>query len=382
MGLVLRYSLRNLWRHKARSLLTALTVAMVVAVCAAMTGFATGVLHAVRNSGSPANVIVLDRKAATQTLSKLSTRDLNLLKSLPQVKRGAEGDALISPEAVQQSRISAGEARERPGLVRGVQPIVFDVCKTLALIEGEKPAAGRKVAVGSLVHTALRMNAADLALGKVIEFQNEKWTIVGRFSAGGTALDSEILADLSDVMAVFKRQSYSTAVFTAASVAEVPVLIKTLNQRNDIQIKAIRETDYYASLAEGYERVIALAVALAVIVGIGGVVSGTNTMYAAVLSRIRELGTLRVLGFGPALVVFVVLAESMALAIAGGAVGLGVAQWVNGFSARLAGSTLTLVIDEVAVASGGAVALAIGLIGALIPAWRAARIPLTAALQR
>jgi len=182
-------------------------------------------------------------------------------------------------------------------------------------------------------------------------------------------------------MAVYKRSGYSTAVFTAASVLEVPLLIKTLNQRNDIQIKAIREVDYYASLAEGYERVIALAVALALIVGIGGIVSGTNTMYAAVLARIRELGTLRVLGFGPGLVVFVVLAESMALAAVGGGAGLGLAHFVDGFSARLAGSTLTLVIDHVAMISGGAVALAIGLIGALIPAWRAARIPLTAALQ-
>ncbi|MBP9893559.1 MAG: ABC transporter permease [Planctomycetes bacterium] len=381
MGLVLRYSFRNLWRHKVRSLLTALTVAMVVAVCAAMAGFSRGVLVTARQSGSPANVIVLDRKAANQTLSKLSPRDLNLLKSLPQVKHGQDGEALISPEAVQQARINAGAARERPGLIRGVQPIVFDVCKTLTLTHGEKPSAGRKVAVGALVHTALRVDDADLAIGKVLEFQNEKWTIVGRFSAGGTALDSEILCDLSDVMAVYKRSGYSTAVFTAASVSEVPLLIKTLNQRNDIQIKAVREVDYYASLAEGYERVIVLAVTLAFIVGIGGIVSGTNTMYAAVLARIRELGTLRVLGFGPGLIVFVVLAESMALALVGGAAGLGMAHFTDGFSARLAGSTLTLVIDHVAMISGGAVALAIGLIGALIPAWRAARIPLTAALH-
>lgn len=381
MGLVLRYSLRNVWRHKARSLLTALTVAMVVAVCAAMAGFSRGVLVAARQSGSPANIIVLDRKAATQSLSKLAPRDLNLLKSLPQVKRGQDGEALISPEAVHQARINVGEVRERPGMIRGVLAKVFEVCKTLTLIEGERPSAGRKVVVGSLVHTALRVDDAALAVGKVIEFQNENWTIVGRFSAGGTALDSEILVDLSDVMAVFKRQSYSSAVFTAASVSEVPLLIKSLNQRNDIQIKAVREVDYYAGLAEGYERVIALAVALALIVGIGGIVSGTNTMYAAVLARIRELGTLRVLGFGPGLVVFVVLAESLALALAGGAAGLGLAHIVDGSSARLAGSTLTLVIDHVALVSGGAVALAIGLIGALLPAWRAARIPLSAALH-
>ena len=381
MGLVFRYSLRNLWRHKARSLLTALTVAMVVAVCAAMAGFSRGVLLAARHSGSPSNVIVLDRKAATQSLSKLSIRDLNLLKSLPQIKRGPDGEALISPEAVHQARINVGEARDRPGMIRGVQARVFEVCRTLTLTAGEKPSAGRKVCVGALVHTALRVNDADLAVGNVLAFQNEKWTIAGRFDAGGTALDSEILCDLSDVMAVFKRQSYSTAVFTAASVSEVPLLITTLNQRNDIQIKAVREVDYYAGLAEGYERVIGLAVALALIVAIGGIVSGTNTMYAAVLARFRELGTLRVLGFGPGLVVFVILAESMALALAGGAAGLGLGHFVDGFSARLAGSTLTLVIDYVALISGGAVALAIGLIGALIPAWRAARIPLTAALH-
>ena len=106
MGLVLRYSFRNLWRHKARSLLTALTVAMVVAVCAAMAGFSRGVLVAARQSGSPANVIVLDRKAAIPGINAKADAEIMARFDKARHANGAtptadlELEELVAPAAI------------------------------------------------------------------------------------------------------------------------------------------------------------------------------------------------------------------------------------------------------------------------------------------
>ncbi|MCC6465808.1 MAG: ABC transporter permease [Planctomycetes bacterium] len=381
MPIPLRYSVRNVFRRKMRTILTVLAVALVVGVSTFMAAYVRGVLNAARNSGSPDNIVVMDRRAASQVFSKISQRDLALLKSLPQLRRDASGEALISAEAVHQSRVSVGEYKDRPGTIRGVSARVFDVNGLLTLKEGTRPTTGRNIVVGELAFAALGVPAEALAPGAEVQIENETWKVVGRFAAGGTALDSEILADIADVMAVYQRESYSTALLKATSPADAAVLVGALNNRNDIQVKAMPEREYYAGLAEGYERIIFLAAGMAVIAAIGGLVSGMNTMYAAVLGRIREIGTLKVLGYRSRAVVVSFVAESLAMALVGALPGLWVASLADGLSTKFATGALRVVVDEWALGIGLAVAVVIGVVGALPPALKGVRLGITNALK-
>lgn len=381
MRIPLRYSIRNVARRKVRTALTILAVAMVAGISTVMFGFAGGILRAARSSGSPDNVIVVDRNASSQAFSKISHRDFNLLQSLPQIARGGDGKLLISPEVVHQVRVDAGPLLNRPGTVRGITQRAFAVNTLLQLTAGEAPSPGRRLIVGSLAHTAMGVPAASLALGQRIRFGEEDWTVAGLFSAGGTALDSEILADLSDMMAVFARDSYSSVLLKLNRAGEVGTLVHTLNNRNDIQVRAVAETEYYRGLQEGYDRVIFLAVLLAVLAGVGGLISGMNTMYASVLGRIREIATLKVLGYGPGDIVQSYLWESLAISLFGGVLGCLAATLVDGASAKFASGAFTIQIGPLAIAAGGAVSLAIGILGALPPALKGARMNIPAALH-
>lgn len=381
MKLPLRYSIRNLRRRKVRTLLTLLAVALVVAVSVVMFAFANGLLKSARNSGSPDNIIVIDRKAANQTFSKLSKTDYNLLQSLPQVRRNANGEALISPETLQDSRVTVGDYEHRPGVVRGVSGKLFEVNGLVRMVRGDPPASGRKVAVGTLTHTALGVPRGELEIGNELVINGEKWEIVGHFDAGGTAMESEILMDLNDSMAVFVRDSYSGALIKVQHEGEIPALIQSLNNRNDIQVKAVAEQEYYRDLAEGFERIILLAVFLAVIATIGGLVSGMNTMYASVLGRIREIGTLKTLGYPPRDIVQSFVLESTAIALVGGAIGMAVAWQANGISTKFNKGAFSITVDEWALLAGLVVALVIGVFGALLPAIKGAKMKIPDALS-
>lgn len=381
MKIPLRYSIRNLMRRKVRTLLTLFAVTLVVSVSVVMFAFAGGLLNSARNSGSPDNIIVIDRKAANQTFSKISKTDYNLLKGLPQIRRNALGEPLISPETLQDTRVSVGEYENRPGVVRGVSDKLFEVNTLLRMVEGEPPSSGRNLIVGALTHTALRVPRDSLDVGNELVISNETWIIVGHFDASGTAMDSEILMDINDSMAVFVRDSYSGALIKLEHEGEMPALIQSLNSRNDIRVKAVAEREYYRNLAEGFERIILLAVFLAVIATIGGLVSGMNTMYASVLGRIKEIGTLKTLGFPPKDIVYSFVMESTTLALLGGVVGMAVALQANGISTKFNKGAFVINVDEWALVAGLVVTLVIGIFGALFPAMKGAKMKIPDALH-
>ena len=248
------------------------------------------------------------------------------------------------------------------------------------IIEGEKPTSGNNLCVGSLTHTSIGVPEEELAVGKVLTIKGEEWNVVGRFDANGSAVDSEFLADSKDIERVYKRSGHSAVVLKIAKVGDVPVLTQSLNSRMDIQVKAIPEQEYYRGLAEGFERVIFLAVMLAVIAMTGGLVSGMNTMYASVLGRVREIGTLKTLGFSPGSIIKSFLVESVLIAVVGGVVGCAAAWQVNGLQAKVAQGAMQLTIDNTALIVGMCVAVFIGIMGALVPARKGASMKIPDAL--
>lgn len=146
-------------------------------------------------------------------------------------------------------------------------------------------------------------------------------------------------------------------------------------------MKASSEKEYYREYAEGTGRIILLAVAMSIIAAIGGLVGGMNTMYASVLSRVREIATLQVLGFTRKDVIVCFVIESLILSLAGCVIGCAAGLGINGLPTKLAMGAFALEVDWTALCGGAGIALFIGVIGALPPALRAVRMKIPEALR-
>ena len=126
---------------------------------------------------------------------------------------------------------------------------------------------------------------------------------------------------------------------------------------------------------------------LVVVMGLGAIFAALNTMYAAVASRSREIATLRALGFGGMPVLISVMAEAQLLSALGGLIGAAIAYVLfNNVSLSTLGANFTQVVFSFKVTSalvfkGVIIAVIIGLLGGLLPAARAARLPITTALR-
>ena len=162
-----------------------------------------------------------------------------------------------------------------------------------------------------------------------------------------------------------------------------------LESNPQLKVDVSTTLDYFRKQSEGMTKVIRImGITVGAIMAIGAMFGALNTMFAAVAARAREIATLRAIGFSGLPVVMAVMLETMLLALVGGVLG-GVLAWAvfNGYSAStLAAGSVGQLAFELRVTpellwTGLKWALAIGFIGGLFPAVRAARMPVTTALR-
>jgi putative ABC transport system permease protein len=188
----------------------------------------------------------------------------------------------------------------------------------------------------------------------------------------------------------FRRQNTFQAVYARLeSPDSLEALRVGLASDPRLEVDIRRESEYYADQSRSLTGLITTAgVFIAVLMGAGAMLTAVSTMYASVVSRTREIGTLRAIGFGRSAVVCSVMAEAAALACTGGAIGA-LTAW--GLFDGYAVSTLNFqsmsqvafafAVTPALVAEGMTYAIGMGLVGAMWPAWRAARLPIVTALR-
>jgi putative ABC transport system permease protein len=383
MGLPLKYNIRNLKRRKMRTFLTMAGVALVVLVSIFILAFSRGMLLTIKGTGSSDNVIVLSRKGQGLMNSSLEAADYNLLRNIPEIKKNELGEPLISPEVYYPCTIdvAGGRYQNRSGIVRGIEMIALKVNDRVKIIEGVPSGKGFQIIVGQLVYAKLGVPKETIAIGKTISFGGKDWTIVGKFSASGTALESEVWTDLGDLMTQINRQTYTSATIKLNNIMDMALVIKDLNGRQDILVKAMSEQSYYQEFAQGFERVVYLAIIISFIALIGGLMNGMNTMYTAILGRTREIATLKVLGFSKFNIIISFIMESLCIALGGAIIGSLIGLSLNGVPAKLSRFAFTFRVDAFVLLSGLVIALVIGVVGALIPALKATEIEIPQALR-
>ena len=368
------YGVRNLARRPVRTALTLVALATVVMLVFVVVGFIRGLEQSLSVSGDDDVVLVYSvNSEANIENSSIAARTPALLSASLDGTVKRFGVTYVSPELYLGTRVTTEQDEGGLGLVRGVTTTAPLVRRSVKLIVGDWPGDG-EVMVGRLAAAKMGSNDEALAIGKSITFEGRDWKISGRFAAGGAAYESEVWCRLSDFQTATKRQDLSLAAMLLSpgrSPAEVSLFCK---ERTDLELRAIRETDYYASLQQHYKPVRLLAWFVVMLVSGAGIFAGLNMMYGAVAGRIREIATLQAIGYRRRAILISLVQEGVLLAAAGSLLsGVIALTMLNGMAVRFTMGAFALRIDSVAILIGCGVGLLLGVLGALPPALKALR---------
>ncbi len=379
-------NLQSIPQRWAASLVVAIGIAGVVAVLVAMLSMAAGLERTLSSTGQLDRAVIL-RSGSNAELSSFLARDATtLIKQDPSVARGVDGLPLASAELIVITEVPRIGQRSGANVsLRGVQPEGFEMRPEVRVTEGRRFRPGlRELMVGR----GAQRQFDGLAVGQSLSFRGSDWLIVGVFETGGDSHESELWADAEAVQSAFNRTGFSSVLMQLRQADAFDAMKARLTSDPQLTVDVERERDYFSSQSETLTFLIGLLTnIIAAIMAFGALFGALNTMYSAVSARTAEIGTLRALGFGAAPVVASVMSEAIILATAGGLLGALLAYVLfNGYSVSTLGSGFTQVAFNFAVTpwlvtQGLLWALGIGFLGGLLPALRAARMPVTAALR-
>ena len=384
MALPLSYNIRSLYVRVHVTLLSIGGIALVVAVLTVLIAMAMGFRLALQATGSPENAIVTQRGSQSELTSGMSRENANVLSVDERVQRNADGQPLASPEMVVVAAMVRNDGASTNIVIRGVTKKAFEVRTGIRLVEGRAFQSGLyEVIVGRRIRDRMR----DIDQGRSITLQRRQWSIVGVFEANGNGFESEIWGDVDVMGPAFNRDGYQSLTMRMRNPLTIPTFNAELERNPRMQLQAVQERQYYEDQSgEVSTQLLGLAGFVAIVMGIGAIFGAMNTMYAIVAARSREIGTLRALGFSQQSILTSFVIESIFLAIVGGALGCLIALPADGISSAAGGANFAEVafafqITPIALGIGMLLAVLMGVIGGVLPAFRAARVPVVAALR-
>jgi putative ABC transport system permease protein len=381
----LKYNLRSLRARKVGSLMTIFGVGMVVWASIFAMGLYAGMEHALNIGVNPLDVIVLRQGSSSETASAVSDASAKLILALPGIATDSDGKPLAAPELVIIGYLPRRDGTGNTNVtVRGATPMSRALRNKFQIVEGEDVRPGVREAV---VSRALSERFRGLKIGEQFKVQDAMFKVVGYFDAGGGSAESEIWTDYLVLGQATDRTGAASSVqLRAASADQQRNIIQRITADEQIALKAVTEAEYFKDQAEQSFILKAIGRLIAVVLTIGAMFAVANTMYGAIASRAREIGTLRALGFGRFSVLTSFLFEALVLCILGAVLGCLGALALGDIRTGTMGGSFTEVVfsfnfgPQVLIAGAG-LAIAMGLIGGLAPAIRAVRMKVVDALR-
>jgi len=385
MALPLKYNIRNIIVRKGSTLATAFTIGLTVAVFLLVMALARGIDLTLASSGEPLNLIVLREGSTAELNSSVSREQFNDLIYLDGVQRESDKPMATGETITLIYKPRKGMSQGSNVMVRGVGPMSFK------LRSGFQTVAGRLFQPGlteAVVSKRIAERFQGLDIGDKFRIQTTDYTVVGLFDSAGKAFESEIWVDNNSLASTTNRETYSSVLMRVNDQNALTALSKRITDDPKLHLKAVSERVFYEDqqgAASGMLK--GLAVFISFIMAVGAGFAGMNTMYAAVARRTKEIGTLRVLGFGRLSILVAFLLESVAIAVIGAAIGIllslplnfvstGTSNWQN-FSEIAFNFRVTPDLMIFALVFGGV----IGFVGSLLPSIRAARFKIVDALR-
>jgi putative ABC transport system permease protein len=385
---VLALSVRTIPQRFSSSAVAIIGIAGVVVVFVSVLSIAAGFGAALQGAGSPRRAVVLRSGSDSEMTSGFEGPDADIVKQAPGIFREGQ-NALVSAELYVIVDLPKRSSPDKPANVplRGIEPMTMKVRDDVSIIEGRMLQFGtNEVIVGRGAHGQF----ISTNVGDTIDSGKNQWRVVGVFEADGGVAETEIWGDVRILQGVYQRgNTFQVVLARLESEDSLRTFSDWLTTNPQLNVMVRRENEYYAAQSQVMTQLIqSIGFGIAALMGIGAVFGAILTMYTAVATRAREIATLRALGFNTAAVLASVVGESMALGAIGGLIG-GIIAYV-GFNGYQTSTMNFQTFSQVAFAfrvtpgllvTGLGYALAMGFIGGLFPAIRAARLPIPTALR-
>jgi putative ABC transport system permease protein len=382
---VTKVGMGTLRQRLGSSLVIMIGIAGVVGVLVALLAMGEGLKATLNSGGRDDTAIVLRGGSVSESQSVLVRDDVDAIEQAAGISRDASGKPMASAELVVAANMRLRDSGDDAAAqLRGVDEAAWALRPNLKIVEGRKFRSGmRELVVGEAAHRQF----AGLDVGRDVRIGPDVWKVVGIFNSDG-AWNSELWADRQTVSSAYRRGNSAESVLVKlTSPAAFATFKAALAADPRLKVEASTTRDYFAKQSEGVSKIIrVVGLTVGIIMAIGALFGALNCMFAAVAARAREIATLRAIGFRGTPVVVSVMLETMLLALAGGVLGA-VIVWLifNGYHAStLSGFTQLMFQFHVGpdlIWMGLKWALAIGFVGGLFPAVRAARLPVTTALR-
>ncbi len=376
------YAVRNLFRSKTRLLQTVGGSAMVVLLVMAAVAINNGMKRVLSASGSPNNVILVGA-GSEESLQRSEVKEAAAGiagTAVPGISESL-GVRAVSTEIHYMNNLELPDGRHKQADFRGVTPQALRVHPEIRLIEGSFPTAGQVMA-GRLAWKKLGVEEADLRPGKQVILDGQQLNISGIFAAPGTVLESEIWATLGDIRVLSKRDTVSCVTLRLDNPDDFSEADLFTKQRLDLELSALRESDYYARLGLFFRPLRGMTWITAALIAAGAIFGGVNTLYAAFASRVREMATLQAIGFGRGSLLASLVQESTLACLTGTLLGSMLAMLLlDGRTIPFSIGAFTLEIGPEVALTGVLTGLLLGLLGAIPPAIRCLKPSLPTALR-
>ena len=376
------YGIRNLFRRPLRSGLTLAGLTIVIVLVFVVVGFIRGLENSLRVSGDPHVALVfamgMGENLEYSAIPVAAADEVAALDIVQQRYR----EKYASQELYLGTQVKLeNDQTARLGLVRGVTRAARLVRQQVELTDGKWPGTD-EILVGRLAATKLGAEDSQLTIGNFVWLEGHQWRVSGHFSAAGSVFESELWCPLLDLQTAMQRHDLSLVALRLNSPTDFKFLDLFCQERNTLEIRAIQEPEYYQSLNRDYRPVRILAWVVVLLVSGAGVFAGLNTMYAAVLGRVRELATLQTLGFMRTAIAISLVQEGLLIAMTSSLFASLIALFaIRGWAIKFTMGAFQLGIDPTCILIGCATGCLLGLIGSLPPAIRVMRSPIATSLK-
>ncbi len=386
IGTVIAMNIRSLPQRFWMALAATLAISVVVAVLLSFLSMSNGFKKTLEGAGSIETAIITRSGSRSELNSVLSNDVVKIVTAAPGIAQNENGQPIYSAELyVVVDGIKRTTQTEANLPMRGISQTGFDLRGNVEITEGRMFEAGRNEII---VGEAVLREFSGFELGQSVRFGKTEWTVVGVFSTGGSAFESELWAEARTVQTQFRRgSSFQTVRILLEEPGNVEGILKTIEDDPRLILDAETEADYFKEQGEALNGMVYLGWILSILMSIGALAGALNTMYTSVSEREQEIATLRAIGFSNVSAFFGTLTESVLLSIIGGVIGsIAAYLFMDGLTTSTIGGNFTQVAFTFSMSpelftNGIMLALLIGLIGGFFPAWRAARLPVVLAFR-
>ena len=385
MALPLKYNISNVLIRWRSTIATILGIGLVVAVYIMVSALAVGLEKNSANTGDPRNLMIVRKGSTAESSSQVTLEQFRMIQYLEGVERDADNKPLATADVLILINLPRkGQEGEANVLVRGIGPMGIPLRPQVNLTEGRWFTPGKREVT---VAGKLAPRFENLGLNEKFKTAGSFFTVTGHFDASRSAFDSEIWMDADEARSVFDRDFFSSVLIRVDNTNRAPAVTARIEEDKRLSLQAEPEVFYYAKQTETATPIRWMGKFLAIAMSIGAIFSAMNTMYASVASRTREVGTLRVLGFRRRTVLLSFILEGAFLSLLGGVLGCILAFYVNGkTTGTLNFQSFSEVVFQFRITpslllNGLLFSVIVGVIGSLLPAIRASRLPVISSLK-